>query len=181
RDPDVLRRELAPGRRLMLLSSDETTPAVVARLLREEGFGPSRMTVLGDLGSSAERRIDGTAADAWTADVPRLHVLALDLAGRPAATTSWSTGLPDDAFEHDGQLTKRDLRASALARLAPRPGDLLWDVGAGAGSVGIEWLRAHRDAAAVAVEADPERAARIGRNAARLGVPRLRVVTGRAP
>jgi len=181
RDPDVLRRELAPGRRLLVLSSDETTPAVVAKLLREEGLISSRMTVLGDLGSSDERRIDGTADHPWTDDVPRLHVLALDLDGHPAATTSWATGLPDEAFEHDGQLTKRDLRASALARLAPRPGALLWDVGAGSGSVGIEWLRAHPATEAVAVESDPERAARIGRNAARLGVPRLLVVTGRAP
>jgi precorrin-6Y C5,15-methyltransferase (decarboxylating) len=90
-------------------------------------------------------------------------------------------GLPDDAFEHDGQLTKRDLRASALARLAPTPGELLWDVGAGAGSVGIEWSRAHPLNRAIAIERDPARAARIGRNADTLGVPELRVVTGSAP
>jgi precorrin-6B C5,15-methyltransferase / cobalt-precorrin-6B C5,C15-methyltransferase len=90
-------------------------------------------------------------------------------------------GLPDDAFEHDGQLTKRDLRASALARLAPTPGELLWDVGAGAGSVGIEWSRVHPSNRAIAVERDPERAARIGRNADTLGVPELRVVLGSAP
>ena len=94
---------------------------------------------------------------------------------------SWAPGLPDDAFEHDGQLTKRDLRASALSRLAPRPGALLWDLGAGAGSVAIEWLRAHPLTEAIAIEVDPERAARIGRNAARLGVPRLQCVTRRAP
>lgn len=181
RSVDVLRRELAPGRRLLVLSSDETTPSVVAKLLREEGLTASRMTVLGDLGSPDERRIDGTADDPWTDDVPRLHVLALDLVGAPSPTMSWAPGLPEDAFEHDGQLTKRDLRASALARLAPRPGALLWDVGAGAGSVAIEWLRAHPLTEAVAVEADATRAARIVRNAARLGVPRLRVVTGRAP
>ena len=181
RDVDVLRRELAPGRRLLVLSSDETTPAVVAKLLREEGLSSSPMTVLGDLGSSDESRIDGTADDPWTDELPRLHVLALALVGRPTATTSWAPGLPDEAFEHDGQLTKRDLRASALARLAPRPGGLLWDVGAGAGSIAIEWLRSHPTTEAVAVEADPQRAERIIRNAARLGVPRVRVVTGRAP
>ncbi len=181
RDVDVLRRELAPGRRLLVLSSDETTPAVVAKLLREEGLSSSPMTVLGDLGSSDESRIDGTADDPWTDELPRLHVLALALVGRPSATTSWAPGLPDEAFEHDGQLTKRDLRASALARLAPRPGGLLWDVGAGAGSIAIEWLRSHPTTEAVAVEADPQRAERIIRNAARLGVPRVRVVTGRAP
>jgi precorrin-6Y C5,15-methyltransferase (decarboxylating) len=180
REVDALRRELAPSRRLLVLSSDEHTPSLVAKLLREEGLTSSRMTVLGVLGSTQESRIDGTADDPWD-DVPRLHVLALDLAGPPSATMSWAAGLPDDAFEHDGQLTKRDLRASALARLAPRPGALLWDVGAGAGSVAIEWLRAHPLTKAVAVEADPVRAERIVRNAARLGVPRLRVVTGPAP
>jgi precorrin-6Y C5,15-methyltransferase (decarboxylating) len=162
RDPAVLRRELAPGRRLLLLSSDETTPGVVAGLLREAGCGPSRMTVLGDLGSDTETRLEGNAEDAWEpAKVPRLHVLAVEVDG-PAAN-SWAAGLPDDAFEHDGQLTKRDLRASALARLRPHPGQLLWDVGAGA------------------VEAQPDRAARITRNAAALGVPSLAVVQGRAP
>jgi precorrin-6Y C5,15-methyltransferase (decarboxylating) len=94
---------------------------------------------------------------------------------------SWAPGLPDAAYEHDGQLTKRDLRASALARLAPAPGQLLWDVGAGAGSVGIEWLRAHPTCRAVAVESHPDRAERIGRNASALGVPQLQVVAGRAP
>jgi precorrin-6Y C5,15-methyltransferase (decarboxylating) len=89
--------------------------------------------------------------------------------------------LPDDAFDHDGQLTKRDLRALALARLAPLPGQLLWDVGAGAGSVAIEWSRAHPANRAIAVERDAERAARIVRNAERLGVPDLRVVSGTAP
>ncbi len=173
RDVDALRRELAPGRRLLVLSSDESTPAAVAALLEESGFGATTIHVLGDLGSGAETHA------VHPCPVPRLHVLALEVAGDGFAT--WATGLPDDAFEHDGQLTKRDVRASALARLAPRPGDRLWDVGAGAGSVAIEWLRAHPLTTATAVEADEERAARIGRNASRLGVPRLEVVTGRAP
>ncbi len=181
RDPDALRRELAPGRRLLVLSADETTPLAVARLLCDEGFGGSRMVVLGDLGGASESRTEGLAAvaDDWARDLPRLHVLALDLVG--PAGNSWASGLADDRFEHDGQLTKRDLRAVALARLAPHPGALLWDVGAGAGSVGIEWLRAHAGCEAVAIEAHPDRVARIARNAAALGVPRLRVVEGRAP
>ncbi|MDT7737062.1 MAG: precorrin-6B C5,15-methyltransferase / cobalt-precorrin-6B C5,C15-methyltransferase, partial [Mycobacterium sp.] len=93
----------------------------------------------------------------------------------------WATGLPDDAFQHDGQLTKRDLRAAALARLLPAPDQLLWDVGAGAGSVSIEWMRAHPTCQAVAVEADSARAERIGRNARSLGVPSLHVVCASAP
>ncbi|WP_257425892.1 precorrin-6y C5,15-methyltransferase (decarboxylating) subunit CbiE [Nocardioides carbamazepini] len=179
RDVDALRRELAPGRRLLVLSSDETTPETVAAVLGDAGFGATRMTVLGDLGAEAESRASFVADGGAPDGLPRLHVLALDVAGPGAA--SWTTGLPDDAFEHDGQLTRRDVRASALARLAPRPGDRLWDVGAGAGSVAIEWLRAHPLTTAVAVEGNEERAARIGRNARRLGVPRLVVVTGRAP
>ncbi|HVK30769.1 MAG TPA: precorrin-6y C5,15-methyltransferase (decarboxylating) subunit CbiE [Nocardioides sp.] len=173
RDPAALRRELVAGARIIVLSSDEATPAVVATLIEQAGFGASTIHVLGDLGGASETR------DTFPCPVPRLHVLAIEVTGSGPA--SWAPGLPDDAFEHDGQLTKRDVRASALSRLAPAPGELLWDVGAGAGSVGIEWLRAHPRTDAVAVEADPERAARIHRNAEVLGVPRLRVVEGKAP
>lgn len=182
RDPRLLLRWLSPGARLLVLSSDAGTPALAAALLSGAGYGGTRMTVLGDLGSDAESRLEGTA-DGWPgvdpASVPALHVLALELDGPPGY--GLAAGLPDDAYEHDGQLTKRDLRACALARLAPAPGLHLWDVGAGAGSVGIEWMRAHPECAATAVEADAGRAARIGRNAGRLGVPGLRVVHGRAP
>jgi precorrin-6Y C5,15-methyltransferase (decarboxylating) len=178
RRPEAVLRHLAPGHRVLVLSSDERTPGSVAALLCDAGYGDTVMTALGDLGSDGESRVEATAADGGPA-APRLHVLALDLHG--PAVGQWTTGLPDDAYEHDGQLTKRDLRASALARLAPWPGALLWDVGAGAGSVGIEWMRSHPAARAVAVEADPARAERIGRNAARLGVPGLDVITGRAP
>jgi precorrin-6Y C5,15-methyltransferase (decarboxylating) len=182
REPSLLLRELAPGRRVLVLSSDEDTPRRVAQLLLDADYGESALSVLGDLGGPAESRLRfASAREAVTTRVaiPRLNVVAVELAGPHRA--GWVAGLPDDAFEHDGQLTKRDLRASALARLAPTPGEHLWDVGAGAGSVGIEWMRAHPTCAATAVEADPERVARIGRNAARLGVPTLEVVHGRAP
>ncbi len=182
RDPALLRRQLAPGRRVLVLCSDATTPGVVAGLLVGAGYGASRLTVLGDLAAETESRVE-TTASGWAAnpptDVPRLAIVALDLDG--PARGGWLGGLPDDAFEHDGQLTKRDLRASALARLAPVPGEHLWDVGAGAGSVAIEWLRADPTCTATAIEADPVRVARIARNAAALGVPGLTVVTGRAP
>jgi precorrin-6Y C5,15-methyltransferase (decarboxylating) len=179
---ETVLRHLAPGHRLLVLSSDEKTPGAVATLLTEAGYGDTLMTALGDLGSDIESRTAATAAEGGPA-APRLHVLALDLVGPSAEhwVGQWTAGLPDDAYEHDGQLTKRDLRASALARLAPFPGALLWDVGAGAGSVGVEWMRSHPSARTVAVEADPARAERIGRNAARLGVPDLEVVVGRAP
>lgn len=182
RRPETVVRQLAPGRRLVVLSSDATTPSVLARLLVEHGYAGSTMSVLSHLGGEREARVDATAG-AWHADppagVPDLNLVALELRG--PVVGSWATGLPDDAFEHDGQLTKRDLRAAALSRLAPQPGQLLWDVGAGAGSVGIEWMRAHPTCRAVAVEADGTRAERVSRNAARLGVPGLEVVAGRAP
>lgn len=179
RDVSLVRRELAPGRRILVLSSDEHTPHQVAALLTEAGYGRSRLTVLGDLGTPACQST-GVTADACAGAFPRLNIVAVEVVGGSAGI-GWVAGLPDEAFEHDGQLTKRDLRACALARLAPVPGERLWDVGAGAGSVGIEWMRAHPTCTATAVEADPERAARISRNAARLGVPTLAVVTGRAP
>ncbi|WP_020666835.1 precorrin-6y C5,15-methyltransferase (decarboxylating) subunit CbiE [Amycolatopsis nigrescens] len=182
RDVHRVNRALAPDARLILLSSDASTPAAVAALLTAQGFGASSLTVLEELGGPAERLVRGTAADWAHRDLAALNVLAVECrAGRDAAPRPPVPGLPDDAFEHDGQLTKRDLRAAALARLGPFPGQLLWDVGAGAGSVAVEWSRAHPRNRAVAVERAPERAAAIRRNADRLGVPDLRVVTGSAP
>ena len=175
-------RTLAPNRKVLVLSSGAETPVELARVLRKRGWGASRMTVLENLEADDERRLVGTAEDWNYAPGSPLNVIALECA--PDAGTEvlgLTPGLPDDAFEHDGQLTKRDLRASALARLAPTPGELLWDIGAGAGSVAIEWLRAHPANRATAVERDPERATRIGRNAKRLGVPDLRVIVGDAP
>jgi precorrin-6Y C5,15-methyltransferase (decarboxylating) len=170
--------ELAPGRRILVLSSDASTPAALASLLTSSGWDSSRLTVLGDLGSPSESTVSGVASS-WSVTSPALNVIAVEVSGDGLA--SWAPGLPDEAFENDGQLTKRDLRASALARLMPAPGQLLWDVGAGAGSVGIEWMRAHPTCRTIAIESDPDRAARIGRNASALGVPDLSVVVDRAP
>ncbi|MFF3272163.1 precorrin-6y C5,15-methyltransferase (decarboxylating) subunit CbiE [Streptomyces chrestomyceticus] len=177
---------LHDGRRLLVLSAGAETPAQVAGLLRERGFGPTRMRVLEQLGGPRERQTEGTAAD-WPAPpvadgTDPLNVIALDCARAPEALRlSASPGLPDDAYEHDGQLTKRHVRAATLAALAPAPGELLWDIGGGSGSIGIEWMRTHRTCRAVAVERDAVRAGRITRNADALGVPALRVVTGPAP
>ncbi len=178
RDPHAVLRELAPDRRVLVLSSDRSTPKRLAELLTEAGYGASEVTVLGNLGSRLESRESHTAKG-FDLDCPQLNIVAVELRGRSRG--GWSAGLPDELFEHDGQLTKRDVRASALARLAPCPGELLWDVGAGAGSVGIEWMRAHPSLRTIAIEGDPTRAARITRNAQALGVPALEVVTGRAP
>lgn len=173
---------LFPGRRLLVLSADATTPAAVAGLLAEHGYGPSRLRVLEQLGGAAEQRLDGTA-DGWPHPPgDPLNVIAVECAAAPGTPRgSLVPGLPDSAYQSDGQLTKRHVRAATLAVLAPAPGELLWDVGGGSGSIAIEWLRAHRDCQAVSVERDPVRAERIAHNAAALGVPRLRVVTGAAP
>jgi precorrin-6Y C5,15-methyltransferase (decarboxylating) len=171
-----------PGRRLLVLGSDTRTPREVAARLTTLGYGASRMVALAQLGGPAERRFTGTAADWPHTETDPLVLTAVEVVADPGTVPLPALpGLPDDAYEHDGQLTKRDVRAVTLARLAPLPGQLLWDVGAGAGSVGIEWMRTHPSCRAVAVESDPDRAARVARNAGRLGVPDLQVVEGRAP
>ncbi|GAB1516626.1 precorrin-6y C5,15-methyltransferase (decarboxylating) subunit CbiE [Actinophytocola sp. KF-1] len=172
---------VVPHRRVLVLSAGADTPGQVAALLTDRGFGPTAMTVLDDLGGPGERRQDGTAAT-WSATAGPLNVIALDCRATPGVVPLGRTpGLPDDAYDHDGQLTKREVRAITLAALAPLPGEVLWDVGAGAGSVAIEWMRTHPSCAAVAVESRADRADGIRRNAGLLGVPGLRVVEGRAP
>ncbi|WP_406862134.1 precorrin-6y C5,15-methyltransferase (decarboxylating) subunit CbiE [Streptomyces sp. HUAS MG47] len=174
---------LHDGRRLLVLSATRHTPGQVAELLRERGYGGSRMRVLEQLGGPYERVVDGTA-DTWDDDerLDALNVVAIDCVRAPDALRLGAVpGLPDEAYEHDGQLTKRYVRAATLAALAPAPGELLWDVGGGSGSIGIEWMRAHRTCRAIAVEKHPERAERIARNMVSLGVPKLRIVVGPAP
>ncbi|HYQ65767.1 precorrin-6y C5,15-methyltransferase (decarboxylating) subunit CbiE [Actinophytocola sp.] len=170
-----------PNRRLLVLSAGAATPGEVAELLSTRGYGPTPMVVFEELGGAGERRHDGTAAT-WSARVGGLNVIALDCLLAPGVSPLGRTpGLPDDAFDHDGQLTKREVRAVTLAALAPLPGQLLWDVGAGSGSVAIEWMRTHPSCGAVAVESRAERAEAILRNAQLLSVPALTVVHGRAP
>ncbi|MFJ5827966.1 precorrin-6y C5,15-methyltransferase (decarboxylating) subunit CbiE [Streptomyces sp. NPDC093089] len=178
----ALAAALHPGRRLLVLGEGPGTPADVAAHLSATGWGGTRIRVLEQLGGPRERILDGTAADWPHARTDALHVLALDCVRDPGTLRLGATpGLPDEAYEHDGQLTKRYVRAATLAALAPAPGELLWDIGGGSGSIGIEWMRTHRSCRALAVEKSPERAARITRNADALGVPALRVVTGPAP
>jgi precorrin-6Y C5,15-methyltransferase (decarboxylating) len=154
----------------------------VAALLAGSGYGASRVTALAQLGGPAERRFDGRAAGWPHAETDPLVITAVEVVADPGTVPLPTVpGLPDDAYAHDGQLTKRDVRAVTLSRLAPLPGQLLWDVGAGAGSIGIEWMRVHPSCRAIAVESHPERAHRIRQNAGRLGVPDLGVVEGEAP
>lgn len=163
-----------------MLGFGARSAAEIARVLRERGFGASRLVVLEELGGEAEAIIDSTADDWGDRDAAALHVVALEVGG-DGRLLGRAPGLPDDAYEHDGQITKSDVRAITLAALVPVPGQLLWDVGAGSGSVAIEWLRAAPGARAIAIERDAERARRIERNAVALGVPSLRVVDGEAP
>ncbi|TLG89917.1 precorrin-6y C5,15-methyltransferase (decarboxylating) subunit CbiE, partial [Pseudomonas edaphica] len=154
----AINTHLATGVRLLVLSNDGRSPAAIAALLAESGFGLSRLSVFEHLGGVDEQRIDGLAADWQHASVADLNLVAIDcLADAHTPRLSRLAGLPDSAFKHDGQLTKRDVRAMTLARLAPMPGELLWDVGAGSGSIGIEWMRAHPSCRALAIEADAGR------------------------
>jgi len=179
---DELRLQLAPGRRCLLLSEDGRTPRLVAELLVASGWGPSRLHVFEHLGGPREAVVEATAEEWGARQTADLNTIALDCAPSAGARLfSRLAGLPDDAFEHDGQLTKREVSAATLARLAPLPGEILWDIGAGCGSIAIEWLRANDWAAAIAVEQNPARAAMIARNAALLGVPALRIIVGTAP
>lgn len=178
----ALNAQLFSGVRLLVLSNDGRSPAAIAALLRERGFGPSRLTVLEHLGGEVERRIDGIASDWNDPPIADLNLIAIECIAEPnTLRLSRLAGLPDSAFKHDGQLTKRDVRAITLARLAPIPGELLWDVGAGSGSIGIEWMRTHPGCRALAIEADDGRQALIEHNRDALGVPGLQLVRGSAP
>jgi precorrin-6Y C5,15-methyltransferase (decarboxylating) len=173
---------LQPGRRVLALSWDRRTPGELASLLTARGFGSSQLLVLEDLGSVTERVRGCRACDFDLAEVADLNLIGLQLTAADDAQVMPVRGsLPDAAFEHDGQLTKQDIRALTLSALAPFAGARLWDVGAGAGSIAIEWMLAHPACRAIAIEARAERAERIGRNATALGVPGLKVVQARAP
>ncbi len=178
----LLNAHLRPGARLLILSEDGATPAAVAAILRDKGFGPSRLTVLERRGGPHEERRDGLAEEWDEAPCHDLNTMAVECRiEKGTLALPRIPGLPDTAFLNDGQLTKQTLRSAALAALAPLPGALLWDVGAGSGSIAIEWLRAEPTSQAVAVERDPVRAGRVVENAEALGVPRLEVITGEAP
>ncbi len=180
RSVDAVRRHLDPGARLVVLCSDGSTPLAVADLLREEGCGASTLTAWWHLGGADEGSFSGVA-DHWAAEpTPPLVLLCIEVdrggaLRRPALGTA--PGRPESAFENDGQISKRDVRASALAHLRPAPGQHLWDLGAGSGAVGIEWALAAPRATTSAVERDSTRAARIVANAGRFGVPASVTVT----
>ena len=179
---DFIRPHLQPGARILALTSDGDGPAALAQLLTRIGFGKSRLTVLEALGGARERIRNISAGEFAFGPVDALNTVAIEVEAAPdARIVALSPGLPDDLFEHDGQITKREIRAVTLSSLAPRRGELLWDIGAGSGSVAIEWMLADPAMRAIAIEARADRAARIARNAAALGVPGLELIEGTAP
>jgi precorrin-6Y C5,15-methyltransferase (decarboxylating) len=182
RPVSLLSSFLQPGARIMALTAGAQTVGEVAALLQARGFGPSRLSVLQDMGADYERIDHCAPADAAALEFSDFNILAIECVSEPgAALLARVPGLPDDAFTHDGQLTKREVRAITVAALGPTSGALLWDVGAGCGSVAIEWMRAARGAAVNAFERDEKRLAMIAANAAALGVPGLRIVAGKVP
>jgi precorrin-6Y C5,15-methyltransferase (decarboxylating) len=179
---ELIRPLLHPGARILALTADGAAPARIAALVAGDGFGPSRLRVLEALGGPEERVWGATAAGFGDRRAAELNLLAIEVVAGPGARVlPLAAGLDDGLFEHDGQISKRELRALTLAALAPRRGELLVDIGAGAGSVAVEWMLRHPSLRAVAIEARADRAARIRRNAVALGVPGLRVVEGVAP
>lgn len=181
RPVELVRPLLHPGARILALTSDGAGPATVARLVAEAGFGGSRMHVLEALGGPEERVRCLTAEEMQDVACGPLNVAALEVVTGPDAKVLPLAGLEDALFESDGQITKREIRAVTLSSLAPRRGELLWDVGAGSGSIAIEWMLRHPSLRAVAVEERADRAARIRRNALALGAPGLGVMEGAAP
>ena len=179
---DLIRPHLHAGARILALTSDEHGPAAIARLLTEAGFGISIVTVLEALGGPNETVRSHVAMSFALGDIDPLNICAISVVALPnARVLPLVPGRDDGLFEHDGQITKREVRALTLAALAPRRGETLWDIGAGSGAVAIEWMLADTSLRAIAIEASPERAARISRNATAFGVPDLHLVIGAAP
>lgn len=179
RDPALLNAVLYSGAKILVLSADRQTPAIVAEILRDRGLAASSISVLEHLGGTQERILENTAA-AWNyTEVADLNTIAISCCS--AALPPRIPGLPDFAYHHDGQLTKREIRAVTLSTLAPVPGQLLWDVGAGCGSIAIEWMRSDRRCRAIVIESNIERLNLIAHNANTLGVPNLEIVAGKAP
>jgi precorrin-6B C5,15-methyltransferase / cobalt-precorrin-6B C5,C15-methyltransferase len=183
RPASLLQAYIYPKAKLLVLSSDRHTPKIVAQTLIDSGFGQSKFTVLEHLNGNKERIVSGIAEfldfSQGFADLNAIAIECITNFKDPVKILSRSVGLPDHAYIHDGQLTKKEVRAITLSALAPSAGELLWDVGAGCGSIGIEWLRSHPRNRAIAIE--KSRTSYIAENANSLGVPNLEIIEGLAP
>ncbi|MDJ0993618.1 MAG: precorrin-6y C5,15-methyltransferase (decarboxylating) subunit CbiE [Dinoroseobacter sp.] len=172
---------IQPDQRLLILTTGAETPAQIARFLTDRGFGKSSMTVLAAMGGENEERFDGIA-ESWAHDVPEFNTLAVECIAAPdCALLPRVPGLADELFQHDGTMTKREVRAVTLAKLMPMRGALLWDIGTGCGSVAVEWMRAARYARAIGIEPRADRRAMAAANALALGVPKFQIIEGSAP
>lgn len=176
-----LRPLLHPATRILALTSDGAAPAAIARMITELGFGASSVCVLEAMGGPSEQRTDMKASETGDRQFGPLNVLGIEVVADDGASVLPLAGIGDELFEHDGQITKREIRALTLSALAPRRGELLWDVGAGSGSIAITWMLKHPSMRAVAIEQHADRAQRIRLNADTLGVPELSVIEGSAP
>ncbi|MCP5037118.1 MAG: precorrin-6y C5,15-methyltransferase (decarboxylating) subunit CbiE [Rhodobacteraceae bacterium] len=172
---------IQPDARLLVLTTGAETPGQIAAFLTRRGFGKSRMTVLAHMGGNDEARFDGVA-ESWTFDVPPFNTLAVECVAAPdAALLPRVPGLTDELFQHDGTMTKQEVRAATLAKLMPMRGALLWDIGTGCGSVAVEWMRGARYARAIGIEPRADRRAMAAANALALGVPKLELIDGEVP
>ncbi|MBE9008440.1 precorrin-6y C5,15-methyltransferase (decarboxylating) subunit CbiE [Fortiea sp. LEGE XX443] len=171
-----------PGAKLLILSEGRETPKIVAEILTNRDYGNSKITVLERMGGIHEQIVEATAASWNQTEIAALNTIAVDcIADVGVVPLARIPGLPDEAYHHDGQLTKREVRAVTLSTLAPIPGELLWDVGAGCGSISIEWMRTHPRCRAIAIEQNSSRLQYIADNAAALGTPNLQIISGKAP
>ena len=172
---------LAPRARLLVLTQNAQTPGAIADLLVNRGFADSTMIALAALGGDDEQRFEARAGE-WNHTIPDFHILAIEChAGADAEWYPRTGGLPDQAFESDGQMTKQDVRAVTVAKLAPFPDAVLWDIGDGCGSVSIEWMRAARSALSIAVEPKASRRDMMRNNARNLGAEKIVIMDGKAP
>ena len=172
---------IQPDQRLLILTTGADTPAQIAKFLAERGFGRSPMTVLAAMGGADEARFDGLAKS-WDHVVPAFNTLAVEcVAATDAALLPRVPGLADELFQHDGTMTKQEVRAVTVAKLMPMRGALLWDIGTGCGSVAVEWMRAARYARAIGIEPRADRRAMAAANALALGAPKLDLIEGEAP
>ena len=172
---------IQPKQRLLILTTGDQTPGEIANFLTARGFGQSKLTVLAAMGGDNEQIFNGHA-ETWDHEVPSFNTLAVECIATPdALLLPRVPGLPDDFFEHDGTMTKREVRALTIAKLMPMRGALLWDIGAGCGSVAVEWMRAARDAQAIGIEPRADRRLMASKNALSLGTPQLQLVDGSAP
>ncbi|MDP5016887.1 MAG: precorrin-6y C5,15-methyltransferase (decarboxylating) subunit CbiE [Dolichospermum sp.] len=181
RPVSLLQSYIYPGAKLLILSEGKNTPANVAEILINRGYGNSQITVLEEMGNINEGIITDICANWTERKIAALNTIAVEcIADKGIVALSRFPGLPDNAFHHDGQLTKREIRAVTLSSLAPLPGELLWDVGAGCGSISIEWMRSHVRCRAIAIEQNATRLNYIADNAAALGTPNLQIIAGKA-